>query len=146
VGPISNLRISIVDDDEAVRDSLTGLVESLGAKVRAYSSLAAFMAAPDHAGTDCLLLDCSPANGAAHPLETLAARRLSVPVVAMVRDETSPTRAAALRAGADAVLPRPFTDQALISAIQKAWQRHAAKRGELGLPAPASARAKPSPP
>lgn len=131
MGPISKLRISIVDDDEAVRDSLTGLVESLGGEARAYGSLAAFLAAPDHAGTDCLLLDCSRRRGAAdRSCDTLVAWRLGLPVVAMVRDEAVPTCADALRDGADAVLPRPFTDQALVSAIRKARCRRAASRGE----------------
>lgn len=128
------LSISIIDDDEAVRDSLTGLVESLGAVARAYPSLAAFLEAPEHRETGCLLLDWSrQPDATSRTMRALAERRLQFPVVAMVRDEARTTRASAICDGADAVLPRPFTEVALLAAIRDARQHRSGSSDASGL-------------
>jgi two-component system response regulator FixJ len=113
--------VYLVDDDDAVRDSLIILLESHGIEVRAYESCAEFLAGYVAEANSCLVLDQHlPTMSGLDLLESRAATRLSLPVV-MISGRADPAiRARALAAGALAVLDKPFEDKVLLAAIARA--------------------------
>lgn len=113
--------VYLVDDDEAVRDSLTILLESYGIDVRAYESCSDFLAGCEAESNSCLVLDQHlPTMSGLDLLESHAPARLRLPVV-MISGRVDPAfRARALAAGALAVLDKPFEDKVLLAAIARA--------------------------
>ena len=110
--------IFVLDDDEAVRDSLQALLESIGHSVRTYSSGTQFLDdhGPRHDG--CLLLDLTMAEmDGFEVLELLAARQASIPVIVMTGTPDRVMSDRAVRLGASAVLHKPLTDAVLIETI-----------------------------
>jgi len=113
--------IFIVDDDDAVRDSLQMLLESEGFKVVGFESCAAALAAIERSRPACLLLDLHlPGVGGLEMLAELAARGLHLPVVMMSGRIDRKTRQIAVASGAKAVLEKPLDDQDLLQAIRRA--------------------------
>lgn len=110
--------IFIVEEDLAVRDSLTVLVQAFGYKARAYADARAFLAAPERRERGCLLLGWPlPNYGFASLMRELASEGSTLRAVAMTAREDEKTRDKALAAGAALVLPKPFDDATLFSAI-----------------------------
>jgi two-component system response regulator FixJ len=119
--PSADPTIYIVDDDEAVRDSLSLLLESHGMQVESYGSATSFLAEFRRGGEGCLLLDLHmPDIGGIDLLERFGPRMIDIPVVVISGKADSASRARAIAAGAKAVLDKPFRDMDLISAIQSA--------------------------
>lgn len=113
--------IDIVDDDEAVRTAMELLMRSYGWRARAYPSAQEYL--EDLARTadaaDCLLLDLNmPGMGGAELLERLAARNVATPVIVVSGEAGSPLAARARRAGARAVLNKPFREEELKNEIE----------------------------
>src|SRR5215468_8895954 len=79
--------VSVVDDDESVRESLPDLLRQFGYAVRAFSSAEEFLASDDLARTDCLLLDVAMPGmtGPDHPSAPPGAGRRGLPVQAVQR-------------------------------------------------------------
>jgi two-component system, LuxR family, response regulator FixJ len=113
--------VYLVDDDDAVRDSLTILLESHGMDVRAYESCVEFLAGYMAEPNSCLVLDQHlPTMSGLDLLESREPARLRLPVV-MISGRVDPAiRARALAAGALAVLDKPFEDKVLLAAIAHA--------------------------
>ncbi|MBI3512462.1 MAG: response regulator [Proteobacteria bacterium] len=112
--------VFVVDDDEAVRDSLQLLLQSEGFEVVGFASCAAALAAIDAARPTCLLLDLHlPGAGGLELLAMLAARDIRVPVVMITGRIDRETRLRALASGADAVLEKPLDHAALVGAIER---------------------------
>jgi two-component system response regulator FixJ len=114
-------KVYLVDDDDAVRDSLTILLESHGMDVRPYESCAEFLAGYMAGPNSCLVLDQHlPTTTGLDLLESRAPARLRLPVI-MISGRVDPAiRARALAAGALAVLDKPFEDKVLLAAIAQA--------------------------
>jgi two-component system response regulator FixJ len=113
--------IFVVDDDEAVRDSLQLLLEADGFEVASFASGAAALAALERARPACLVLDVSmPGMGGLELLDTLAARDIQLPVVMISGNVDRRTRQRALKSGANVVLDKPLSDAELIEAIRDA--------------------------
>jgi two-component system, LuxR family, response regulator FixJ len=113
--------VYLIDDDDAVRDSLTILLESYGMDVRAYESCAEFLAGYLAGPNSCLVLDHHlPTMSGLDLLESRAPAQLRLPVV-MISGRVDPAiKARALAAGALVVLDKPFEDKALLAAIARA--------------------------
>jgi two-component system response regulator FixJ len=113
--------IYVVDDDDAVRDSLKILLESYELTVRDFGSVPEFLDGLQPVDNSCLVLDLHlPAMGGFDVMNTLARRRVPLPVIVITGRSDSQTRARALEAGAVAFLEKPVDDQVLMNAIDAA--------------------------
>ncbi|MBI3709326.1 MAG: response regulator [Proteobacteria bacterium] len=113
--------VFIVDDDDAVRDSLKALLEFQDYRVRDYPSGAAFLAAeqPPHKG--CLVLDLHmPVMSGFELLDILTASRFDLPVILITGRNDAAVRARADGSGAVALLEKPFDDDVLLQTIRRA--------------------------
>ncbi len=116
--------VTVVDDDESVRESLPDLLKVLGYSVHAFSSAAAFLGSADIEKSDCLILDVAMPEMTGPELSVELRRRgYRIPVVFITahRDYSVPP----LVPGQDAVqcLLKPFSEAALIAALDTAIQR-----------------------
>jgi FixJ family two-component response regulator len=113
--------ISIVDDDESVREALCGLLRSAGFAVNAFTSAEELLASDQLGSADCLLLDVRmPGMNGIDLHRQLVADQCEVPVIFITAHGDEGVRAQALRGGAEAVLFKPFSDDALLNAIHAA--------------------------
>jgi FixJ family two-component response regulator len=116
--------ISIVDDDASVRESLTSLFRSLGFQVEAYASAEAFLDSGHARATQCLLLDVRmPGMSGLELQQRLAAASIRAPIIFLTAHGDEDMRTHALRAGAVDVLPKPFSEKALLDAVHAALGR-----------------------
>jgi len=113
--------ISIIDDDESVREALWGFVRSVGFAVSAFASAEELVNSDQLVNADCLILDvCMPGMSGIELQRQLAAAHCAVPVIFITAHEDEGVRAQALRGGAEAVLIKPFSEEALLNAIHAA--------------------------
>lgn len=113
--------ISIVDDDEAFREAMTGLMKSLGFEVEAFSSAEAFLASPRLAGTSCLIADVHmPAMTGIELHRQLVASGHTIPVILITAYPDDNVRARALAAGVICYLSKTFDDNALLGFVRSA--------------------------
>lgn len=113
--------VSVVDDDESVRESLPDLLRQCGFAVQAFSSAEAFLASGVVGETDCLILDIAMARMSGPDLQQeLIRRRQNIPIVFITAhcDETIRPRLLAL--GAVECLFKPFSEMALLDALNAA--------------------------
>lgn len=115
--------ICVIDDDDAVRDSLKVLLESYGLTVRAFSSPLEVLEDDALNDCDCLVLDLHmPVMTGLELLEALRARAIAIPAV-MVTSSTDPELALRFeKAGLSALLTKPVDDTDLLDRIVKACQ------------------------
>ena len=116
--------VSVVDDDESVRESLPELLCELGFAAEAFASGEEFLAS-DHVGrTRCLVLDVAMAGMSGPELQAELARRgRAIPVVFITAQQDESVRRRLLAAGAVACLFKPFSDTALLDAVNTALWR-----------------------
>ena len=115
--------VSVVDDDESVRESLPDLLREFGFAVQAFSSAEAFLASDCIGQTGCLILDIAmPSMSGCDLQRELTLRRQEIPIVFITahRDET--VRPRLLRQGAVECLFKPFSDTALREALNAAFR------------------------
>jgi FixJ family two-component response regulator len=113
--------VSVVDDDESVRESLPDLLRELGFAARAFSSAEEFLTSDYVAQTNCLILDIAMPGMTGHDLQwELKLRRQEIPIVFITahRDET--VRPRVLEQGAVECLFKPFSERALVEALNAA--------------------------
>ena len=126
------LLVSIVDDDESVRESLPDLLREFGFAVEAFSSAEEFLAS-DHIGrTSCLILDMAMPGMSGPDLQReLRLLRQDIPFVFItgLGDET--VRPRALAEGAAECLLKPFSDASLREALDVALRRGRMPRGAV---------------
>lgn len=113
--------VSVVDDDESVRESLPDLLRELGFSVRTFASAEEFLASESVDQTRCLVLDIAMPGMTGPALqEELARQRRSIPIVFITGNADGSTRPQLLDAGAVECLLKPFTDSALLAAVTMA--------------------------
>jgi FixJ family two-component response regulator len=129
-------QISVVDDDHAVRKSLQSLIRSLGFAVDVFASAEEFLNSDHLRTTRCLILDVRmPRMNGLELQRRLIDGNHGIPVVLITAHGDDATRSQALKNGAVDFLSKPFTDQALVNAIdaalslQVSWEN----RPELGV-------------
>jgi len=112
--------IYIVDDDEAVRDSMRLLLESSGFAAREFASADLFLKA-DSAAMGCLLLDLHmPGISGLELLRLIRARGSRRPVIVISGRRDPAQDAEVWAAGATALLSKPFDDQQLLDLLKQA--------------------------
>lgn len=113
--------IYIVDNDEAVRDSLTALLETEGYATRAFASYEAFSDGFQQAGKACLLLELRlPPYGGEDILACLSDRARQLPVIVMSGAARN-TKDRSLRSGAAAFIEKPLDSDELVRALRNVF-------------------------
>jgi len=113
--------IHIVDDDDAVRDSMRVLLESLGFEVRDYNSAIDFLKRRGAEAKGCLLLDLHmPVMTGIDLLEHMQSEGSMLPTIVITGRGDPILRERALKSGALALIDKPVSDQALLGAIGRA--------------------------
>src|SRR6185437_4031595 len=116
--------VFVVDDDEAVRDSLRLLLKSVGMNPVTLGSAREFLTAYDPAHPGCLVLDVRmPQMSGLEVQETLNLRGAVIPVIFITGHGDVPMAVEAMQAGAFDFLQTPFRDQELLARIQRALER-----------------------
>jgi FixJ family two-component response regulator len=114
--------VSIVDDDESVRESLPDLLRQFGFAAQAFSSAEAFLASEFVGQTRCLILDIKMPGMSGPDLQReLANRRQSIPIVFITASGDKSVRSRLLAGGAVECLFKPFSDAALLDALNAAF-------------------------
>jgi FixJ family two-component response regulator len=113
--------VSIVDDDESVRESLPDLLRVFGFAAEAFSSADAFLASGVVGATKCLILDVAMPGMSGPDLQTeLQRRRLPIPIVFITAQGDETLRQRLLAAGAVECMFKPFSETALLDALNAA--------------------------
>ena len=112
--------IAIIDDDEAVSDSLGALLVSVGYRVKSYGSALEFVRGAQGDRVAAIVLDHSmPGMTGLELIEQFHAEGRATPVIFISGNMSDAVRARAERAGARAVLEKPFDDDGLLDALRK---------------------------
>jgi FixJ family two-component response regulator len=116
------LLISVVDDDESVRESLESLLRSVGFAVKVFASAEEFLNSAYLRDTDCLILDVRmPGMDGIELHRHLVASHCEVPVIFITaHGSEEEVRIEALRSGAVGYLIKPLSEEELLNAIRRA--------------------------
>jgi FixJ family two-component response regulator len=115
--------VSVVDDDESVRESLPDLLKEFGFAVQSFASAEEFLASGRIDETRCLVLDIAMPGMSGPDLQReLTRRRQPIPVVFITGNEDSNECARILNAGTVSCLIKPFSETALLRAVTTAIQ------------------------
>jgi FixJ family two-component response regulator len=113
--------VSVVDDDESVRESLPDLLKVGGFRVQAFSSAEEFLASGFVGETKCLILDIAMPGMTGPDLHReLRRRRHEIPIVYVTAQKDETVRPRMLEQGAVECLFKPFSDRALLDAVATA--------------------------
>jgi CheY-like chemotaxis protein len=116
--------VSVVDDDDSVRESLPDLLHELGFGAEAFASAEEFLASEHVRRTRCLVLDVAmPGMSGPELQDELTRRGWTIPVVVITAHQDEGIRSRVLAAGAAACLFKPFSDTALLDAVNAALGR-----------------------
>jgi len=110
--------VSVVDDDESVRESLPDLLRQFGFAAQAFSSAEAFLASEVVNETSCLILDIAmPGMSGPDLQQELMRRRQEIPIVFITANGDTSVRSRLLTQGAVECLVKPFSETALLDAL-----------------------------
>jgi FixJ family two-component response regulator len=113
--------VTVIDDDESVRESLPDLLREFGYAVETFASAEEFLASGDLSRTKCLILDIAmPGMSGPELQRELQGRRWAIPVVFITAHGDETVRPRLLEQGAVDCLFKPFSEAALITAIRSA--------------------------
>ena len=125
--------VFVVDDDEAVRNSLRLLVKSIGLAATPLASAQEFLATYDQLQPGCLVLDVRmPGMSGLELQQQLNLRGAVIPVIFITGHGDIPMAVEVMQQGAFDFLQKPFRDQDLIDRIHRALEKDLANRAELG--------------
>jgi FixJ family two-component response regulator len=115
--------VSVVDDDESVRESLPDLLRELGYSARTFSSAEEFLASDCIRATRCLILDIAMPGMTGPDLQReLMLRGQEIPIVFITAQADETVRPRSLEQGAVECLFKPFSDTALLEALDAAFR------------------------
>jgi FixJ family two-component response regulator len=113
--------VSIVDDDDSVRESVPDLLRELGFAASAFSSAEEFLASDCIEQTKCLLLDVAmPGMSGPDLHQELRRRRKEIPTVFITAQRDENVRSRLIEQGAVECLFKPFSEDALLAALNAA--------------------------
>jgi two-component system, LuxR family, response regulator FixJ len=113
--------VHVIDDEDAVRESLSLLLESAGLSVRTYASATAFLSALPSLGVGCVLTDVQmPGLNGLELQRRLTQLGIRLPVIVMTGYGDVPIAVEALKAGATDFLEKPFDDVQLLAVVSSA--------------------------
>jgi FixJ family two-component response regulator len=118
------LLVSVVDDDQSVRESLPDLLKELGFSSVTFSSAEEFLASDRISETGALILDIAMPGMSGPDLQSeLRRRRQEIPIIFITGRQDEAIRSQVIRQGAVDCLYKPFSDTALSEALSAAFQR-----------------------
>ncbi len=130
--------VFVVDDDDAVRNSMRWLVESVGLRVETYASAREFLETHDPNQPGCLVLDVRmPGMSGLDLQEKLHENGIVIPIIVVTGHGDVPTAVRAIKAGAVEFIEKPVNDQLLLDTIQHCidkdveYRRESATRGVI---------------
>jgi FixJ family two-component response regulator len=113
--------ISVVDDDDSIRESLKGLLASIGFVVETFPSAQTFLDSACLTRTDCLILDVRMPGMRGPDLQRELTRRgYAIPIVFITAHGDEDVRPRVLLDGAVDCLLKPFSEESLLTAIRRA--------------------------
>ena len=113
--------VSIVDDDDSVRESLPDLLKEFGFASQNFSSAEAFLASDAISRSKCLILDIAmPEKSGPELQQELKALRSNIPIIFITAQRDEGLRARMIGLGAVACLFKPFNDTTLLEALNAA--------------------------
>jgi FixJ family two-component response regulator len=113
--------VTVVDDDESVREALPDLLRSHGFDARAFASAEAFLESDCLTTTDCLVLDVAmPAMTGPELQQELARRKVDVNIVFITAHADELVEAQVRTRGASAFLLKPFSEDSIVEAVNAA--------------------------
>ncbi|MDZ7804917.1 response regulator transcription factor [Thiohalophilus sp.] len=117
--------IHVVDDDQAVRESIQWLIESVGLNIKTHGSANEFLDNYREDSLGCLILDVRmPGISGLDLQHILADRGIDLPIIFVTGHGDVPMAVRALKNGAVDFIEKPFNDQVLLDTIQSAVQKH----------------------
>ena len=118
---IETALISIVDDDESIREAIQSLLRSVGFRAKTFASAEQFLQSDQIENTACLILDVRmPGMSGLELQRRLMATQCRIPIVFVTAHGDEEARSRALQEGAVEFLLKPFSEEALLNAIQAA--------------------------
>ena len=118
----TRLLVSVVDDDESVRESLPDLLREFGYAAEVFSSAEEFLASDHVMQTGCLILDIAMPGMTGPELQRELVRlRYQIPIVFITAHGDETTRPRMIGQGAIDCLSKPFSDEALLKALNAAF-------------------------
>jgi FixJ family two-component response regulator len=124
---IKRALVSVVDDDESVRESLPDLLKELGYSVRAFASAEEFLASDCVAEARCLIIDIAMPGMTGPDLQhELTLRGHEIPIIFITAQTDETVRTRLLEQGAVECLFKPFSETALFEALNAAFRVHRA--------------------
>lgn len=116
--------VFIVDDDEAMRDSLTWLLEGNGYQVRSFSSAEQFLAAYDASQVSCVILDVRmPGMSGPELQERMIAENIDIPIVFITGHGDVPMAVTTMKRGAIDFIEKPFDESELRALVERMLQK-----------------------
>jgi two-component system response regulator FixJ len=124
---VTDLRlVHVIDDDDAVRDSLGFLLETAGFSVKTYGSAIQFLERLPDDGAGCVLTDVRmPGMNGLELVSQLHALGRGFPVVVMTGHADVPLAVQAMKAGVADFIEKPFEDETILQALNHAFERQA---------------------
>ena len=115
--------VAIVDDDDAMRGALQGMLRSVGLPSQAFASAEEFLTSGQQHQTACLIADIRmPGMSGLELHAKLHAERCRIPTIFITAHGDEKMRTQALRAGAVEFLAKPFDDEALLDSVRAALE------------------------
>src|SRR5580698_5842527 len=112
--------ISVVDDDVSLRESLEGLLKTLGYDTTVFSSAESFLSSEALAKTACLILDVRmPGMSGPELQQELISRQRNIPIIFITAHGDEDLAARVIAHGAVDCLPKPFSEESLLQAISR---------------------------
>jgi FixJ family two-component response regulator len=113
--------VYVIDDDEAVRRFLRGLIASVDLRVQTYASAQEFLNAYQHESPGCLVLDIRmPGMSGLELQQELNARGIDLPIIVLTGHGSVQVAVHAMKAGAIDFIEKPFNNELLLDRVQKA--------------------------
>jgi len=122
--PSEKAIVHVIDDDEAIRQSLAFLLQAAKLEVKTYSTAMAFLDALPDATSGCVITDVRmPGMSGVELLRRLKELKISVPVIVITGHGDVALAVEAMKAGAVDFLEKPFDDDVLLASVQSALKR-----------------------
>ncbi len=122
--PSEKATVHVIDDDEAIRQSLAFLLQAAKLEVKTYSTAMAFLDALPDAASGCVITDVRmPGMSGVDLLRRLKELKIGVPVIVITGHGDVALAVEAMKAGAVDFLEKPFDDDVLLASVQSALKR-----------------------
>jgi FixJ family two-component response regulator len=125
--------VAVIDDDQSVRESLQGLLETAALRVELFASTREYLQARRKDNPSCIILDVRlPESSGLDFQRDLTAAGIHIPIVFITGHADVPMTVQAMKAGAVEFLTKPYRDQTLLEAVLSAIEKDGARRASEG--------------